>query len=167
MENDTLVQLIQKNTDAYIAALSSFDAQTFNKAPGPKIWTAGQLAEHLHLSESGIPNVLEDTVEHTDRNPSKKFDAIDAVFLDYSQKFQAPKSITPGNGPYEQQHMIDQAKADRQRLMHLARNLDLAKLCTSVPFPGMGEFTRLEWLHFMLSHATRHTKQLKDIKAAI
>jgi hypothetical protein len=44
-----------------------------------------------------------------------------------------------------------------------AESMDLSLTCTDFPFPTLGEFTRWEWITFIIYHTKKHIFQIKNI----
>jgi uncharacterized damage-inducible protein DinB len=167
VDKQYLLQGLEETTHDLLQILAAFDQQQFNRVPFEGSWTAGQVAEHLLKSESGIPEVLMGPVMPAQRPIDEMAPAIADVFLDFSTKLKSPEFILPSDGPHDQQMLLDGFEFVRGTLKKQAETADLTKVCTSFPFPQMGELTRLEWLYFAFCHSTRHIRQLRKIYEAV
>ena len=87
-------------------------------------------------------------------------------FLDFTTKLKSPDFILPGKKFYDKEVLIESLSQVTKKLFDLSKNLDLASTATAFPFPGLGELTRLEIFHFIISHTKRHLHQLQKIKEA-
>ena len=162
-----ILTYLESTTKELIESLSSFSEEQINISPADGSWTAGQVAEHVLKSESGLSKFLNGKTEPTNRRPDEKNDLIESIFLDFSTKMKSPDFIIPSDGPHNKEVLLQNMTNNRKNLIALVRNLDLSPTCYDFALPGMGEFTRLEWLCFIISHSTRHIRQLKNIKATI
>lgn len=154
---------LQQTTHDLLQTIASFDQELLNKVPFEGSWTAGQVGEHLLKAESGIPEVLSGPVVAVVRPADEMVPAIESVFLDFSTKLKSPEFILPSAGPHDRQVLLNGFEFVRKELMQMAQQDDLTLICTSFPFPQMGELTRWEWLHFAVCHSKRHIRQLKNI----
>lgn len=167
MTSEELVNELKETTLELLETLSAFSAGDFNVVPFEGSWTAGQLAEHLIKSEGGLPEVLLNNTKSTERPPDQHFKMLSSVFLNFDIKLTAPEFIVPSSGPHDRETTIRTLRDIRNRLISLAGSLDLSATCSGASFPNVGEFTRLEWLFFVLCHSKRHVRQLKNILSAV
>lgn len=157
-----LLELDQTEQDFY-AALASFGADQVNIVPFEGSWTAGQVAEHILLAESGIPETILGSTQETDRPVAQYVPVIESIFLDFTAKYDAPEFIIPSAGPHDRQQLLDAFKAERAAIHEVAAREDLTLTCTDFGFPQIATLTRWEWLQFVLCHSKRHTRQLRNI----
>jgi DinB superfamily len=160
---DKLLGQLELTTRELLQTIAAFSPEQFNQIPFEGSWTAGQVAEHLLKSESGIPEVVSGATKPTERAIDEKLGAIESIFLDFEIKMKSPDFIIPGNGPHNKEEILDAFTSVRDRMINMARTMDLSLTCTSFPFPEIGELTRWEWLGFAVCHSTRHIRQLKNI----
>jgi hypothetical protein len=163
MMTDDLISELNSTTKELLEVLSSFTEEQFNTVPYAGSWTAGQVAEHLYKSESGVPKVLLGATRPTERQPDEKVEIIKSVFLNFNTRLQAPDFIIPSNETKEKETLIHDLKNASEEVTKLAGTLDLSETCTSFPFPQLGELTRLEWICFVICHSRRHILQLRKI----
>ncbi|GGH28780.1 hypothetical protein GCM10007423_15620 [Dyadobacter endophyticus] len=161
-----LHDLDQTERDFY-TALASLQPEQVNVVPFEGSWTAGQVAEHILMSESGVPETLLGTIEETDRPTAQYVPVIESIFLDFTAKYQAPEFIIPSAGPHDQQQLLEAFKTERAAIREIAANEDLAVTCTDFEFPQIANLTRWEWLQFVLCHSKRHTRQLRNISEKV
>jgi hypothetical protein len=162
MKSD-LLDKVAKTIDTFLELVRSFPQERFNAIPFEGSWTAAQVTEHLWKGVSGIPQMLQEKVTETARKPDEKFGMIEEVFLDFSTKLKAPDFVLPSTEPLDREDLLDKWKQARQDLLELTSGPDLSLTSTVFELPGMGPFTRLEWIWFALCHIQRHTHQLKNI----
>lgn len=165
LENkEQILAYLESTTKELIESISSFSEEQINISPAEGSWTAGQVTEHVLKSESGLSRLLTGKTGATDRKPYEKNDLIESIFLDFSTKMKSPDFIIPSDGPHDKELLVQNMTNNRKNLIGLVRNLDLSPTCYDFSLPGMGEFTRLEWLCFIISHSTRHIRQLRNIR---
>jgi hypothetical protein len=169
--NGLLSQGIEKSwvaeldSNAYdlLQIISQFSDEQFNTVPFDGSWTAGQVAEHLLKSESGIPKILRGNTRYAGRDPFEKTAVIQSIFLDFSTKLESPEFILPSDGKKDKPFFLDGFKTTRKEIKELVENTDLSDACTDFPFPVLGELTGWEWICFAICHSKRHTRQMKNI----
>ena len=157
--NETLLAL--ENT------FSKFDTSLVNEVPFDGSWTAGQLAEHLLLSNSGFLQVINGPVKETDKPADLMVETIKKDFLNFDVKYDSPKEICPENRAYNWSELLENLKQIREGISEAAGNLDLTKTCCSYELPGYGFLTRLEAVYFVIYHTQRHIHQLKNIYSGL
>lgn len=163
IDKETLIAALNQNTGALLKLIAAFDDARFNEVPFAGSWTAGQVADHLLQSESGIPETLEGSTRITERKADEMVPVIASIFLDFSTKMKSPDFILPSDGHHDPKAYYEKFRHSRSQLGVLIEALDLTVTCTSFPFPQLGELTRYEWLNFGLCHAKRHTHQMENI----
>jgi len=157
-----LLELDQSEQE-FCAALAAFQPDQVNRVPFEGSWTAGQVAEHILLAESGIPETVLGSTEETDRPVAQYVPVIESIFLDFTARYQAPEFIIPSQGPHNREQLLEAFKAERAAIREIAANEDLTLTCTDFEFPQIANLTRWEWLQFVLCHSKRHSRQLRNI----
>lgn len=162
-DKNILLQQVGETGSAFIDVLSKFTEQSFNTIPFEGSWTAGQVAEHVYKSSSGTPMVLTAETATTGRNPEEKVAVIESIFLDFSTKMKSPDFILPSDDRHDKAQLIQDMENTVAEIIRLTDTLDLTATCKMVEFPGIGYFTRWEWISFFVCHTKRHTHQLQNI----
>ncbi len=162
MKNELLSEL-DKNSEELFRLLPSFSHETFNTVPFPGSWTAGQVAKHLSMSETGAAGVLFGNTRPTERPADQQVQDIRNIFLNFDTKMKSPPSIDPRNEEYRQEKLIAAFQASRQKIRQAIEELDLTETVIDFEFPKLGFLTRLEMINFAIAHSIRHTRQLKNI----
>jgi hypothetical protein len=165
ISQDQLPFEFEKATQELIRVLTAFEQEQINIVPTYGGWTAGQVGEHLFKSDSAILNALHGPVKETKRVPDKNVEEINAAFLDFSTKMKSPDIIIPAdNVDHDKDTLIMALKSNRDLMGKAIRSLDLSLTCTDpVMSAVVGEWTRLEYINFVISHTHRHINQLKKI----
>ncbi|MGQ7855318.1 DinB family protein [Pedobacter sp. WC2501] len=148
-------------------AFLKFDISLVNKVPFEGSWTAGQLAEHLVLSNSGFLQVINGPVRETDKPADFMVAQIKKDFLNFDVKYDSPKEISPENRAYNPSELLENLGQVRMGISAAAGNLDLTKTCSAYELPGYGFLTRLEAVYFVIYHTQRHIHQLKNIYSSL
>lgn len=143
-----------------IELYDSVSHERINSIPYESSWTASQLLDHVAKSTNGIASALMQDGKTPGREVTKRVPGLKTIFLDFSNKMQSPVSIVPGDGPFEKQDVIDKLNMAFEELAKEARHTNLDGLVEGLP---LGPVTKLELLHFVVYHSTRHLEQMKRI----
>ncbi|MCR4031504.1 MULTISPECIES: DinB family protein [Flavobacterium] len=143
--------------------ISDFSKEEINIIPFEGSWTGGQTVQHIILACSGIPMLFAGNTEKTTRKPDEYVKQLDAIFLDYTTKYQSPENIKPAAIDYEKSTLTASVKKIQNDLFEAAETYDLTPTCLDAKIPGLENLTIYEWLHFAIVHTQRHTQQLKSI----
>ncbi|MBS7256558.1 DinB family protein [Flavobacterium branchiicola] len=159
--------LIQKNSiDTFQKlneTLSLFTESDLNKIPYEGSWTAGQVVQHIILADSGFPQLFAGKTEKTTRKPDEKVKDIDALFLNFNLKMDAPVFLIPEKKEYNKNDLNLKLLKIESELLECAENYDLTLTSLDFQLPGFDHFTFYEWIDFALVHTQRHTNQLNKI----
>ena len=161
MRKEVILKADKALTDL-IQNLSSFDDQQMNKVPFAGSWTPAQIAEHLFKSYD-LTQVLVGNVSETSRPIDQHVKEVSDLFLDFEVKMKSPEFILPSEEPIDVKNLMTSLKEKKSQIVELAETLDLTKTCLDFEIPEYGNFTRLEWLYFMIFHTQRHVHQLSLI----
>lgn len=165
IRRDELLHDLEHATQKLIDVLMTFDESELNSIPPTGGWSAGQVGEHLFKSDTSILNALYGPVKETLREPDAYVEDIKALFLDFSTRFQARDFILPTDDVYHDKHMLIMAlKSHRDLIGKSILTLDLSLACTDPLLSAVvGEWTRLEYINFVIAHTHRHIHQLEEI----
>ena len=144
----------------FLQLIVSLSDKQINTIPFKDSWTAGQLAEHVTKSNTGIAKALNIEGKPTDRNPGEREQELKEMFLDFTIKFQSSEFLLPTKDIYNKETVIADLKRSLERLKEES---DKATLSEAINHPAFGEITKLELLHFVKFHIQRHLHQQKKI----
>jgi hypothetical protein len=155
---------IENTSKELLQVIFSIPNEKFDTVPFEGSWTAGQVAEHVLKSCSGLVNVLEGTVKPTDRNVEEHVPMLREVFLNFEHKMKSPEFILPTRDIHNRQFMAADLANALAGIAAVAKveNLDLT--CTDFEMPNLGQLTRIELINFVDVHTQRHIHQLKNIR---
>lgn len=166
MQKD-IISHLENVLNETIQILESFNETELNKIPFKESWTAGQVGCHLLKSETGMDNLLYAPSETVNRASDKNVEELKKIFLDFTVKFKSPDFIIPEDKEYNKQELLSDLKEVKNKIIKAAENVkldEIAPLPDGHPFIG---YTKLEMIHFLTYHTTRHNRQIKNIKMAI
>jgi hypothetical protein len=135
-----------------------FPEEMINQQPAEKEWSAANIADHLTKSNLSIARALQLQGSTINRDPGEKIPELKSVFLDRTNKFEAPSFIIPGVEPMTKETAISAFIASCDEITGLASQVELSEMINHKAF---GDITKLEILHFVVFHTMRHTVQLE------
>jgi hypothetical protein len=148
--------------DELLALLEPLDDGQLNKVPFPGSWTAGQLGEHLLKSYRAV-DLSKVKATPSQRPSDGKIPQIDAVFLDFTTKYNPPEFIVPSAGRISGRNLVDDLRKTADGIAAYVRGHDLAFTCPDFEVIGFGDLTAREWIRFLTVHSRRHVRQLRNI----
>jgi len=157
------VQVLSALRDAareWQQVLLAFSEKGFNTKPFKDSWTAGQLADHILLSNQSVAAALEQPGAPAGRDAAARVPELAGIFLDFSTRLPAAEAIRPRRQKYEQDSLI--AALDLSFAV-LAETMAQRSFEEIVSHRAFGAITRLELLHFVCFHYRRHQQQLLHI----
>jgi uncharacterized damage-inducible protein DinB len=143
---------------------ASLDESEINSVPFKDSWTAGQLMRHITKSTNGMANALGTKYALAARSSDERVPELKKIFLDSSKKFESPEFVVPENETYDKEATIRELEASVRELKENAEKSNLDELTDKLP---LGPITKLEILHFVVYHTTRHLDQLEKICDAL
>jgi hypothetical protein len=159
MAKEILNQL--QNTFSEIEELvSSLEEQKLNAIPFEGSWTAAQVTDHVTRSINGMNDALGMPGKVVERNPGEKANDLKTMFLNFENKMKSPAFILPTQDVYEKKRLVDNLKNSDKKFIDIGNTINFSELLNLAP---LGEFTKLEVIHFVLYHTQRHIHQFKNI----
>jgi hypothetical protein len=166
MNNELLVEF-DAATKELLQLLEGFNTAQINSIPYKDSWTAAQVAEHLHKSDSTLLKSMTGPAQPTTRQPDEHVQDIRNAFLDFTTKMTSPGEIIPENKTYDKQSLLNNLHDSRKQIRSVIENADLSVTCLYVEVKALGAPTRLELVNFVNVHTKRHIHQLKKIFKAL
>jgi DinB superfamily len=166
MKADKIFDDLENTLGEFSQLVSEFDDDSLNEIPFEGSWTAGQVAKHVILSDSGFIQLINGPVKDTGRAPDALAEDIKAIFLNFNIKMKSPEFIIPPAVTYKKTELLN-ALTDIKSGVNKSRGLEMDKTCTGRELPNMGFLTRFEAVSFMLYHTMRHLHQLKNVSVKV
>jgi len=165
--NSDLKHEIDKTMSDFKELTAGFSEKEFNQVPFEGSWSAGQVGQHMIMSNSGFVDIIQGPAKETTRKPDDLVTRIKSDFLNFDIKMESPESVRPQLKSYEKKQILDSLDKVRASLNETISTHDLTKTCTAFELPGYGYLTRLEAANFVLYHTMRHIHQLKKIRERV
>jgi len=153
----------------FLAAADAIPADQWQTCPAEGRWSAAELVCHLIQVETAI---LKNAGKILQRPPkprplSKRFHLPMALVESRLIPRKTPIPLDPALVG-EKDKMLAQLREVRERtsvFMEEVQGKDLGKY--HMPHPFLGTFNLYQWLQVIASHQVRHSKQMKEIAAAL
>lgn len=160
-----LINEIETTHRNFNKTLSNFSEKELNTVPFEGSWTAGQVAEHITKSNGGILQQLSNgKTESTNRPYDEQVSVIQNIFRS-KDKMKSALPLEPEQPPHNVEDLLKTLKQQKESQIEVIKNYDLKALISELEFPPSPDgLTRYEWLHLMIEHAQRHSKQLENIQ---
>ena len=163
MKNEEIAQQADKTLTELIEMVEAVPVDKFNTVPFKDSWTAGELTQHMVMSNSGFADLLNGPVKATERAPDAAVEGIKSTFLNFEIKMESPDFIRPEKKNYDKDGLLEALSGIKADITTSAATLDLSQTCLSFELPVLGLLTRLEAVTFVICHTQRHIHQLKNI----
>jgi hypothetical protein len=167
MQGNNIYDEVNRTYTVLLETFSSVAPAQIDIIPFEGSWTAGQLAEHIIKAGTGMPQFLRGTTKPTERQPEEKVEPVKALFLNFDIKMKSPDFILPKQTVHQKDAQLRELENIQKGILEAVSTLDLTVACLDSELPGFGELTRKEWIYFNAFHTQRHTRQLKNILAAL
>ena len=157
----SLTEELKTTKEELRGLVNSLNENETDTIPFEGSWTAGQLLEHLDKAVG--PGILNGNVQPTDRPADEKVAMVKNIFLDFTTKFTSPDFIEPTETVHDKNVLLASLSGKFDELITASETMNLGEECLDFEVPGMGRFTRMEWIYFQMIHTQRHLHQLKNI----
>ncbi|MFL5742377.1 MAG: DinB family protein [Flavisolibacter sp.] len=158
-----IIKEVQESFESFLNTISSFSEEEINRIPFEGSWTGAQLTSHLTKSHGGGLFLLQGETKASDRDPMQYAERIRGHFLDFTVKFNAPDRVKPETKEYEKKELTQSFKEITSRIVDVAENMDLSRICMAFLFQPYGYLSGMEVLTFINVHTRRHHRQLENI----
>lgn len=162
MDTSHLQQQLTEAFDHFIKPFSGLSNETVNDKPKQGSWTIGQLAQHVVLATSGVPD---GSTKPANRKMDQLEQEIIATFTNQEVKFTSPEPLEPEKKQYDRDQLLKQLERNKLTLINVLKEKELSELCLDMELPVWGYLTRYEWIKLITYHTERHVRQLEKLSA--
>jgi uncharacterized damage-inducible protein DinB len=166
---NAIVEKLAQSQGGLFFAADAVPAEHWTARPGENRWSAGELAGHLVMVERRIISRADHLLQEAPKpRPFLKRFHVPMVVVE-ARLFRRISPIPVDSETIrEKEEMLSELREVRGRTLAFieeTRGRDLSQYC--MPHPFLGTLTAYEWFQFIASHEIRHTKQMKEIAAAL
>jgi uncharacterized damage-inducible protein DinB len=155
-----LFNAIDTASNELLELMRDANQQKINLVPFTDSWTPAQLAVHVTKSNKAITQALNMEGEPANRAIDEGVPHLQKMFLDFDIKYKSPEFIVPEDKAYNKEEVISALEKSIARMQDERAKIELSEI---IDLPSFGKVTKLELLHFVLYHTTRHVHQLKNM----
>lgn len=164
-----IVENLERAQQGLIRAADEVSANQWKTRPGEGRWSAGELVGHLITVERAILHNADRMLQKPPKPVPfyKRFHVPMAVVESRLIRRKSPIA-TDGAMIREKEEMLAALREVRERTLAFieeTRERDLRAYC--MPHAFLGTLNAYEWFQMIASHEVRHTKQMKEIAAAL
>jgi uncharacterized damage-inducible protein DinB len=166
---DSVIACMAKAHRALLSAADTVAPDEWKTRPGEDRWSAAELVGHLVMVERAVIGKADRAVQH----PPKRVSLLQRIHIPMALverrwiRRKAPTALEPGT-LREKEVMLAELRTVRERslaFLEETRGRNLREYCWK--HPALGTLNTYEWMQFIASHEVRHTKQMREISAAL
>jgi len=148
-------------TTRLLREIGRFSSHSFNTSLPGSEWNAGQIAEHILLTDIFIFRVLQGDVEFAGRLPNEKVKLIKDMFKAPAGKMEDEDIAIPSDSLKDPVTILQKISRERHDIIQYLNTVEEDSLCAGYSHPELGTLTVTEWIWFIVYHTEQHVGQLK------
>ena len=162
---------LQATRKLFLESVAGLSDAQWNFKPAPEVWSVGEVAEHIAVSEDTIFGLITERIMKGPAEPDKKAEVqgkdqiIMEKVVDRSVKVQAPEMLRPTHRFASQQALLDHFKESRDRTIAYVQNTQDDLRSHFGDHPLLKTMDGYQWLLLLSTHSHRHTLQIEEVKA--
>ena len=168
-ELDSIIANLGKSQTALLSAADEVHAELWKTRPGEDRWSAAELIAHLAIVERAVIGKADRVAQH----PPKRVPLLKRIHIPMALvrsrwiRRKSPVPIEP-EMLHDKEEMLAALRTVRERSMAFleeTRSRNLREYCWK--HPALGMLNTYQWMQFIAAHEVRHTKQMREIAAAL
>ena len=164
-----VVQRLRASRERLRAVVRDVSPAAWAARPEDGRWTAGEILEHLALTEWSVVEFVRGTLLTWPRAACQLAHTPDAEVLraatDRTVRMEAPERLLPSGRWSRPGVMCASIDAARDAALELAAASGEALRARFAPHPQLGLLDGAQWLLFLAGHTERHAAQLQALTA--
>ena len=162
---------LQATRKLFLESVAGLSEAQWNFKPAPEVWSVGEVAEHIAVSEDTIFGLITEKIMKGPAEPDKKAEVQgkDQIILekvvDRSVKVQAPEVLRPTHRFASQQALVDHFKESRDRTIAYVEGTQDELRSHFGDHPLLKTMDGYQWVLLLSAHSHRHTLQIEEVKA--
>lgn len=167
----TLEEKLRANTINLFKSLDSLTQVQAEIKISPDSWSVLECAEHIFLVDKAVSrNISTPAPENKENDKAELFGEGKLNHLLVTKrefKVIAPEYATP-TGRFK---TIEEIKKNINAIIdqiidHISTH-NIEQETHTIKHPRLGEMTKVDWLHFLISHTNRHIMQIEEVKRSV
>jgi uncharacterized damage-inducible protein DinB len=169
-ERDKAIRHLAETRARFLESVRGLSAEQWNFKPAPDVWSVGEVAEHITVSEGSILDLVQQKILKAPADPAAaeeakgKDDQVLRVIPDRAERFQAPAFLQP-QARWSQADLPKEFSSRRERTMEFIRSTQDDLRGHVLPHPVMKTLDAYQWILLLSAHSQRHTAQIEEVKA--
>ena len=165
-----IVDVLGRSRSDTLTKLASLSDKQWKFKAGPDRWSAGEIAEHLYLTEMGFHSQVDGLMSAapiTDwsQQSEGKVQVLKQVIPDRTTRFPAPPEAVP-QGKMRRTEIVNAYSSARSKMIGRAADSSKAyKAHIAESGTPIGALSAAHWLRFAGLHNVRHNKQIDEVLA--
>lgn len=156
--------------DRVVQALEGLDEATFNKRSPNGQWGAGQIIEHLRVSNDPYLVIIDEALKSAPRaegDPAVKHSFVGGAILKAAGpggNASVPKAFLPGGGPFPMS-TLERWKEQQDQIADFARRaegVDLSRTKVRNPVFKVFPMNLADCFAILVDHTERHVRQIEE-----
>jgi len=170
-ERDYAVSAMHATRKQFLDTVARLSDAQLKWKPSPEVWSAMEVAEHIALSDTAIPEIAAKamqapaTPEKKSGNTRAKDEMLLKALAAREQKFKAPEMIVPKGQFKSMAELVAAFRSSRDRNIAYIRETQDELRTHFAPHPVFGELEVVQWYVLMAGHTERHVNQIKELMA--
>ena len=163
MISDQIVPAINESTTQLLRAINRFSSRSFNEVPSNGDWSAGQIAEHILLTDIFISRILQRELEFAGRRTDEKVAMIKEAFESGEIELNSLEFTTPSDMLKDPVAIQQKISRERNAIFHFLDTIEEDALCSDYAHPLFGKLTMTEWCWFIVFNTKRNILHLEKL----
>lgn len=163
MEKEKMNLLVQP--ESLRRQVADTDREFLHFTPDESIWSLHLILGHIFKVEKGVKSILMNNggVEiETEALYSEE--QIHLISMDRRVKYKAPIATIPTRTDHSLDESLKAIKDLRSEIYHAIEMNQIVWNTSGPPHPLFGKMSKMDWLHFLISHFDRHMLQIEELK---
>jgi hypothetical protein len=167
MISEQIVPAINDSTTQLLRAISRFSSHSFNETPPTGGWSAGQIAEHVLLTDIFISRIFQKEVEFAGRRTDEKVSRIKEAFESGEENLNTSDFTIPSDMLKDPVTMQQKISRERHAILHFLDTIEEDAICSDFTHPLFGSLTMTEWCWFIVYNTKKNILQLEKLNEEI
>lgn len=170
-ERARAVKLLQASQKEFLDAVEKLRDAQWNYKPAPERWSAGEVAEHILLSEGLLFGAMQKALAEKpnpewETRTAGKNEFLERILPNRERKAPVPQEIRP-QGKLTRKEILSRFREARAATLKFIEQTDrpLKEHTLDHSFAVFGALNAYQWLIYIPLHNTRHNQQIAEVKA--
>ncbi len=169
-ERDKAISHLEASRAKFLESIRGLSAEQWSFKPAPEVWSVGEVAEHITLSEGSLMDLIQYKMLKAPPTPELaekargRDDEIVRRVTDRSQKAQAPEFLQP-KSKWARTAIPAEFNTRRTRTIDFVRATQEDLRGRAFAFGGGQPADAFQYVLLISAHTLRHTAQIEEVKA--